>query len=234
MKQYQTTWLYPVALAVLVSGGPGVCSGGGADKDDAPRPLPPEVVKAWRDAGADPGWMKDLPPHPTAGYGYWVPFREKVETGALPAFRFHPEKNGVLGRLPDPGVAFGLDLHCCAGTDAQLKQLAALKSLHSLNIGGALLLTNNGLKEVARLTNLRALYLFYGHVGDAGLKELAPLKDLRVLDLTHTQVTDGGLKEVARLKNLEALNLTGTKVTAAGVAALQRELPSCKITTGTD
>jgi len=42
-------------------------------------------------------------------------------------------------------------------------------------------------------------------------------------------VTDAGLKELAGLKSLRWLRLNDTKVTAAGVAALQKELPACKI-----
>jgi hypothetical protein len=236
----------------------GVCPGGEADKKDAPKPLPPEVVRAWRDAGATVGWMKDLPAKPVGGYEYWVPWRDQGEPGAVPAFRCPREKEEALAKLADPGVPFGLDLHCWSGRDAELKRFAGLKSLHSLNIGGALLLTDAGLKELAPLKNLHGLYLFYAHVTDAGLKHLAALTELRALDLSNTQVTDAGLKELAGLRNLQALNLGQTavtdaglkdlaalkslrelnlhrtKVTAAGVAALQKALPACKIVSGDD
>src|SRR5436190_13940062 len=99
-------WCHPAVLAVLAILAPGVRPGAGADEKDAPRPLPPEVVKAWRDAGAGVGWMKDVPPRPTGGYEFWEPYREKVEPGAVPAFRFHLDKEGVVAKLPDPGVAF--------------------------------------------------------------------------------------------------------------------------------
>lgn len=221
-----------------------------------PRPLRSEIIQAWRDAGARPGWMKDVPPQPTGGYEYWEPFRDKVEPGAVPAFRFHRED--VLTRLPDPGAAFGLDFHCSVVTGAWLKKLSHLKSLRSLNVGGSLVLADDGLKELKALKSLQGLYLFYSRVTDAGLKELAGLKDLRALDLYHTRVrgpglkdlaglshlqalnlgdtrlTDAGLKHLARLKSLRWLNLHRTRVTAAGVARLQKELPKCKIITGDD
>src|SRR6266404_7069124 len=60
MQKQGTTWRYRAALAVLAS-----CSlfaGAGADKKETPKPLPPEIVKAWRNAGAQVGWMKDAPP----------------------------------------------------------------------------------------------------------------------------------------------------------------------------
>jgi hypothetical protein len=241
-------------LAVLASCGLRAYADGEGDKKDAPKPLPPEFVKAWRDAGAKVGWMKDAPPAPNAGNaGFWEPYREKGEPGAVPAFRYHPPRGCVLARLPDPEVPFGLDTHCCSMNDAELKELAGLKSLQSLNLGGALLLSDAGLKELAPLTNLQGLYLFYTPVTDAGLKELAGLKNLRALDLSHTRVEGPGLKELAGLKNLQALNLNctevndaglkelarlkslrwlslhRTKATAEGIAALQKELPGCKI-----
>jgi hypothetical protein len=220
-------------LAALATCGFGVSSAGGGDKEGLPKALPPEVIKAWRDAGADVGWTIDLPTKPTGGYGYWEPFRKKDEPEAVPAFKFHPEK-GTLAKLPDPGVAFGLDLHCWSGTDADLEEFVGLKSLQSLNIGGAMLIKGPGLKKLAALKNLRGLYLFYSNVTDTGLKELSALKDLQALDISNTRVTDAGLKELAGLKNLHALNLRGTEVTPAGIAALRRDLPKCKITLSTN
>ena len=97
---------YLAVPAVLAS-----CSlfaGAAADKKEAPRPLPPEIVKAWRDAGADVGWMKNLPPQPEDGYGYWVPWREKGAPGAAPAFRFHPESSRLcsLHRTETHSICF--------------------------------------------------------------------------------------------------------------------------------
>jgi hypothetical protein len=245
-------------LAVLVGCGLGVFARVDADSKDEPGPLPPEVVKAWGDAGARAGWMRDVPPE-TGVYRFWEPWREKGEAGSVPAFRF-PERNagGVLAKLPDPGIAFGLDFHCGFYAGATLKELAALKNLQSLCIGGVQGKAYADLKDLAGLTNLRGLYLFYLPVTDAQLKHLTGLENLRVLDVSHTQVTDPGLKELAGLKSLQALNLSGTEVTdaglkelarlknlrwlglhgtdatAAGIAALQKELPGCKIMTGKD
>jgi internalin A len=259
------TWHYLAALAVLASFGPTVYAGTGTDKNDAPKPLPPEIVKAWRDAGADVGWMKDVPVQQSSAFGFWAPWRKEGEAGATPAFRF-PERDagGPLAKLPDPGTAFGLDFHCGFQTGATLKELAALKNLQSLNLGARLKLKRNDLeldaelKELAAAKNLRALYLFHTHVTDKGLKELAGLKDLQILDLYSTAVTDAGLKSLARMKSLQALNLgvtrvtdaglkelaglknlrwlnlRGTDATDAGVAALRKDLPKCKITTGDD
>ena len=67
--------------------------------------------------------------------------------------QFSEWKEGVLAKLPDPGAAFGLSLNSTKVTDAGLKELAGLKSL-------------------------QALYLNNTQVTDAGLKELAGLEEL--------------------------------------------------------
>src|SRR5262249_6602542 len=132
-------WQYLAALAVLASsgldvavaqtGGPGATAaalppqpdgntaGPAPGQQDPPRPLPPEIVKAWTDAGARVGWMR------RTIWGY-DQFQEQGEAGAVPAFGLSPWKEGVLAKLPDPGAAFGLDLYTTQVTDAGLKELA--------------------------------------------------------------------------------------------------------------
>jgi hypothetical protein len=178
--------------------------------------------------------MKDLPPQP-GSYDFWGPWREKAEVAAIPAFRF-PEKraDGVVEKLPDPGTAFGLDFHCGYYARVTLKELAKLKNLQSLCIGGVQGNAYADLKDLAGMTNLRGLYLFYLGVTDEQAKHLAGLKNLRVLDLSNTPVTDAGLKHIAGLEQLQWLNLHNTKVTPTGVATLQKKLPDCKIVTTRD
>jgi len=57
-------------------------------------------------------------------------------------------------------------------------------------------LTNADLGKVVELD------LIYAKVSDQGLKEVAKLKNLARLDLNYTQITDEGLKEVAKLQKL--------------------------------
>jgi hypothetical protein len=136
MKKHRNTCYCPTVLAVLASCGLGVVASAEPKHKDAPKPLSPEIVKAWRDAGAAVAWMKDVPPQMDA-YRFWEPWRGKEEAGAMPAFRF-PERNagGVLAKLPDPEAAFGLDFHCGFYAGATLKELAKFKNLQSLSIGG--------------------------------------------------------------------------------------------------
>jgi Leucine-rich repeat (LRR) protein len=238
MKEHGMMSYCRAVLALLASCGLGVFASAKPEDQAAPKPLPPEIVKAWREAGFEVGWMKDVPPQ-SRSWGFWQPWREKGEPGAIPAFGF-PERDagGVLAKLPDPGTAFGLDFHCGWDAGMTLKEFAKLKNLQSLNIGAVRSPQRRkaypDLKDLAGLTNLRALYLFYLPVTDAELKLVAGLKNLQVLDLSNTAVTDLGLKKLAGMKGLRWLNVSTAGVTAAGLAALQKELPNCKITADED
>jgi internalin A len=175
-----------------------------ADKNEAPKPLPPKIVQAWRDAGANVGWMNmnlHLPRHLFEAEGEAkIPREWWDRPRAVPVFQFSEWEEGVLVKLSDPGAPFGLCLNLTKVTDAGLKELAGLKSLQLLNLGGSA-------------------------VTDAGLKEVGRLKNLQSLIMWGTQVTDVGVKELYGLKNLRNLELLGTKVTDAGLAGLQKDLP---------
>lgn len=54
-------------------------------------------------------------------------------------------------------------------------------------------------------------------VTDDTMKLLADLPDLRELDVNDTAITDAGLERIAALPKLETLRIARTKVTADGV-----------------
>ncbi len=220
MQRQGTSWHYLAALAVLASCGLDVYAGADADKKEAPKPLPPEIVQTWRDAGANVGWM-NMNLHLNRHM-----FEAEGEARAMPVFQFSEWEEGVLLKLPDPGGApFGLCLNLTKVTDAGLKELAGLKSLQALYLAGngreaETQLTDTGLKALASLKSLQILDVRGTKVTDAGLKHLAALKSLQSLYLTDCQVTDAGLKELAGLNSLQVLNLGDTKVTGAGLKEL--------------
>ena len=123
-------------------------------KRTRPQPLPENIVTAWKAAGAKVGWWRLSP----TGYHSFVPEKDG-EPGDLPAFRFYSWQQGCLAKLPAPATAFGLDFSCTFGmTDRELKDLAGLKSLQSLNLLDTAV-TDAGLKELAGLKKLQALSL---------------------------------------------------------------------------
>src|ERR1043166_1521195 len=170
MPRLQKTWC--VLVALLAGGLPHLAQAGGDAKAGA-KP-PPEVVKAWTDTGAKVGWMEQ----DALGFSQFHS-KTSAPAGAVPAFQLDVWKDDTLSKLPDPGVPFGLSLWQTKVTDAGLKELAGLKSLHSLLVDGTEV-TDAGMKELAGLQNLRSLALG-GNVTDAGLQELAGLKNLQAL-----------------------------------------------------
>ena len=105
-----------------------------------------------------------------------------------------------------------------------------LEKVTRLILNGTKKVTDAGLKEVAKLKQLKGLYLEGTEITDAGLKEVVKLKHLNFIALNLTQITDAGLKGVAKLKQLRFVNLEDTKVTKAGVDQLIKVLPKCRIT----
>jgi hypothetical protein len=228
MRGLRRVWVIAAVLAWVGAWGQWMAAQEPAPVQQAvPKPLPQEIVDAWKKAGAEVGWMRAIPDIHNQGKRWW-PFRSlylqfriggEGEPGEWPAFRFIIWKPGVLASLPPPPAPFGLDLSLTLVRDAGLKELAGLKQLRILDLWGTRV-TDAGLKELAGLKQLQVLNLHDTPVTDAGLKELAGLNQLRGLDLALTEVTDAGLKELAGLKQLQVLNLWGTRVTNAGLKEL--------------
>ncbi len=104
-------------------------------------------------------------------------------------------------------------------TDNGLRHLAGLKNLKFLDLSYSKL-TNAGLRHLAGLKGLTELVLDHTKVTDEGLKHLAGLEKLTDLSLGHTAVTDEGLKHLAGLEKLTDLSLGHTAVTDEGLKHL--------------
>ncbi len=69
--------------------------------------------------------------------------------------------------------------------------------------------TDDGLKELKGLRNLKSLSLFFnGHITDAGMKHVKELTTLESLNIGNTAVTDAGLAELKGMK-LKSLTASG-------------------------
>jgi hypothetical protein len=133
--------------------------------DDKAQPLPPEVIRAWIDAGTATGWTRER-------FGiHLFHATRKRPADALPVFRLQSWKQGAIAKLPDPAVPFGLDLSrpSTPVTDATVKELSHLKHLHWLHLEST-------------------------HLTDAGARSLGELKELRHLFLASTDLTDAGIE----------------------------------------
>lgn len=164
--------------------------------------LPMDVVSSWKSKGAKVGWI---------GIGEFEELnfeeREEGKAGEVPAFKFKVWKAGLLQSVAAPSTEFGLDLGNTKLTDAGMKEVSGLASLHSLDIGHTPV-TDLGVKELAALPSLNALNLGFVKVSDVGLKEVCKIRSLKMLVLRGTQTSDLGMEELGSLKGLQSLDLT--------------------------
>ena len=184
-------------------------------KPDTPT-LPDSVVKGWRNAGAEIGWMGS---HDSYGLSGFRELSDANTVSARPAFRFRVWTSGMIGKLPRPFQRFGLALGRTKLSDSDIREISVLKDLQLLDISDTGV-TGQTMSELSGLTSLESLDLSRTQVTDLELKQLARLKNLKELSISGTNVTDAGLKELAGLKNLQLLDLVRTGVTDAGMVNL--------------
>jgi len=113
-------------------------------------------------------------------------------------------------------------------TDNGLEELANLSNILHLDISNTKV-TDKGLEFVATMSNLQTLCLNDTAVGDAGLKHLAKLEGLRTLYLSGTKVSDKGLSNLESLKSLEYLEIRDNNVTEGVLQKLRTAVPSCTV-----
>jgi hypothetical protein len=71
-------------------------------KGDPPESLPEAIDTAWKDAGAQVGWLRPS----NASYFEFIDAGES-KPGDLAAFRVFRWQDGMLAKLPDPARPFG-------------------------------------------------------------------------------------------------------------------------------
>jgi len=110
-------------------------------------------------------------------------------------------------------------------SDRGIAHLGGLGELQHLELSRVALepgpyVTDDALRTIGQLTNLKELELRAQDVTDEGLKHLAPLEQLERLDLSRTQVTNEGLTHLAALKSLQHLDLVSCRVNEYALAVL--------------
>lgn len=199
-----------------------------------------ELIKNWIAQGASFGdWKTDVgaavagagndaPAGPTEPQ---LPTVAVADAGAMSKIR----QNGALAMpLAQNTNLIEVDFNLIGDhvEDGQLADLSQVSTqIATLNLARTKI-TDDGLKAIEPLKNLRKLHLENTKIGDAGLTHVKDLPSLEYLNLYGTQVTDSGLDQLSGLKNLKSLYLWQTKVTPAGVEKLKKALPKCEINTG--
>jgi len=102
-------------------------------------------------------------------------------------------------------------------TDKGLAELANCRLFEELYIGSPGI-TDEGMRHVARLTNLKKLMLFgCENVTNEGLAHLTTLKSLKHLSITESKITIGGLSHLNKIPGLFKLDLHDIEQDHAGL-----------------
>lgn len=113
-------------------------------------------------------------------------------------------------------------------TDEGLKFVQHLKQLRTLNLN-ATGVTDAGMTRLAHLACLRSLYLEETGIADVGMAHLSRLPELRTLSLCGTRITDNGLQHVRKMTRLDVLDVPDTGVTADGLLRLRLDIPDLDV-----
>jgi Leucine-rich repeat (LRR) protein len=134
-------------------------------------------------------------------------------------------RTGLLGKEPALELLKHLKhlrhLDLLPARDRDLVYIKDLSSLRTLSIGGPDV-SDDGLRNLAGLTDLLALRLNFTNCTDEGLSHIEKLIHLHSLSLMGTRVTDAGLEHLKGLVNLKWLTLRQTRVTDAGLEHLKK------------
>ena len=117
-------------------------------------------------------------------------------------------------------------------SDDDLRIISELDQITSLNLDGSKLLTDNGLRYLARMPQLRELTLA-GQITDSGLEVLGQLRQLRVFKMYwHNDITDSGIAYLRNCDHLEEVDLLGCNTGDGAIAALANKPKLCRFKTG--
>lgn len=117
-------------------------------------------------------------------------------------------------------------------TDLGLRSVSYVPQLQGLYVENSPSVTDRGVAEIEKLSQLRQLRLARVSLTDEGLAPLLRLRQLETLDLQGTRVTDQGLLRLAELPRLKSLVVTGAPVTPAGIARFRALAPHCAVVSG--
>lgn len=105
-------------------------------------------------------------------------------------------------------------------TDDMMRGVASADPLEALHVPGSRLLTDEGVRHLAGLSNLRHVDLSGTGITDRGLAALRDLRKLEVLNLAGTRVTDEGLTHLANCEALTDVDLGWTRTGDGAIRAL--------------
>jgi len=171
-----------------------------------------------------------------------VPTKETRESD-WPEAKVSPANTHVIEQLKDAGVTIipisANSNYLQAGFFALLKPADSIlhllpeikEQLVSLKLDG-LTISDDNMKHIGALHQLRRLQLSNVPVTDAGLAAINNLQELRTLNLSATQVTAEGLQVLKSLQKLRNVYVYKSNVNSSQYNDLKKLLPQVEIDTG--
>ncbi len=171
-----------------------------------------------------------------AGFGNWTAFIDAAAAGRqapgkpyqidrkqntiMPRRALSPaEWEMLLGVMVDQRIT-GIDANGQM-TDTILAQITELDHVTRLHLAGSRQVTDEGVRQLARMPQLRQLDLSGTTVTDHGLEVVRHLRDLRDFHMPWQRlVTDAGLAHLASCEQLESVDLMGTDTGDGAIRAL--------------
>ncbi|WP_254507418.1 leucine-rich repeat domain-containing protein [Anatilimnocola floriformis] len=135
----------------------------------------------------------------------------------------HLSKSQVTGRgldLPHPERLTWLDFTDSPIDDEGLKRIARCTQVKSLDLWGTAI-SDAGLKHLQACHKLERLSLYRTQVTDTGVKALATLPALNDLQLGETKATDNCLADLLKLPALKEVNFGSEQISVATLERLQ-------------
>lgn len=222
------------------------------DDDHMPPPEKPaltedeiSLIRWWITAGADPEMKVGQGPEGVEGAALLDRFlpglyaserlklRQYLEVESLQKDLQRLGKKLDLTIEPDreaPGYfAVSLTMPPSVINDETISALLPYAEVFSkISLPGALI-TDDGLYELSKMTNLQRLYLPKTCIKGPGLSYLEKLPDLKDLNISYTMLDDAGALRLLRLPQLERVFLFGTETGHNVVEALQKNMPDTEV-----
>jgi hypothetical protein len=105
-------------------------------------------------------------------------------------------------------------------TDAVLTDVARVETITALDLSGSKAVTDEGLRQLARLPRLEHLNVSGTAITDRGLGVLRDLPALKTISLGGTRVTDAGVAQLVHCHDIERVNLEWTNTGDGAIRAL--------------
>ena len=161
----------------------------------------------------------------------------------VPLQKVNPLDEKSLRKLTDLGIApiaLAAESNYCmvtfagrpAVTDEQIRALGEMKDQLvwlNLNYTG---ISDEQLKALSTLSNLRVLYMNYTGITDAGLANLSTLPELRILSVVGTKASDESVPVFLGFRKLTNLFLYQTQLTGQGIQKISSANREVKVDTG--